>query len=76
MQIFSKGNPPYVLTRREWFKVSGESLRCELCRERVTSVVVVGEVEDWESRTTRLCLKCIEEAARLLRQSLDGATET
>lgn len=39
--------------------------RCHQCRKDVDLVVIVGETEDIESSTARLCLPCLREAVNM-----------
>lgn len=38
---------------------------CHQCKQDVDLVVIVGEPEDYESSTARLCLPCLRDAVKL-----------
>lgn len=64
----SKGErpkPPYVKITDS----KGYHPTCFQCDRKMDIVVVVGEVDDWDSGTARLCLDCLDKArAELVRQ--------
>jgi hypothetical protein len=51
-------------------------LLCSQCGQDTDAVIVVGQEQDWESRTAELCASCMHKAAKLLDEPVpDDAVE-
>jgi len=45
--------------------------KCDECKNEFDAVIELGEDEDYESRTTYICLNCLNTAAKVLGDSID-----
>lgn len=54
-----------IIGNTSWTRVG---LVCNGCGEESDRIVQVGEEPDYESRTARLCAKCLDEAVRTMRE--------
>ena len=48
---------------------SWTSCRCDQCNQTVDAVAIVGQEQDYESHTARLCLTCLQKTLALLESS-------